>query len=1140
MGLGTAALFALGWIGLLFAVATLAEAYGERPRGRLRLAQPGLKRLRLGAYTLALGVYCSSWTIYGAVGSVVREGWNFLPIYLAPIALLALAPGFLRRLSATLRETQATTPSDFIAARFGHDVVVARLVTVIALAGSVPYMALQLRSIGTAMAIITGNGDPVVAPTMLGAAGLLALFAILFGARRFERSGRSEGMVYAIALESGIKLLALFVVAALAIGIVMQADGARAEQGLAQLARHFRAEDISLETGVIALISACAILVLPRQFYMALVEARDVDDLPRARWGVVAYVLAMVLLVVPIAWAGIIALGHGVAPDFYVLYLPLASGHGVIAAAALIGGISAAAAMVITDATALAAMVSNDLIFPSLLRGGVGVGAEAGVLGRRMLLVRRASIVGVIALALTWAELVSPRQTLASIGLVAFAAMAQFTPHMILAVFGGNRDGMAARASLGAGLVLWLYTLALPPILPEGWRVWLAAGPLDPLRLLGIGHAPPLVHGVLWSLGVNLAMFVAVSARRGAGNPLPSLMGWQRQVSDLSDLKDLTASFIGHERAEREFADARRGMAIDGRSAQRARKLIAAVVGASSARALVASAMAGGTMSLAAVTRLLDERGQSLTFSRQLLAATFENIEAGISVVDGEQKLVAWNTRYEQLFDYPVGLLYVGAPVADLIRHNARRGDFGAGADVEHEVEKRLRHLGRAQEYTFERYRPDGQVIKMVGGPMPGGGYVTSFIDITAEAQVRAELKRTLAGMESRVAERTHELSEANQRLAQADRDKTRFLAAASHDLLQPLHAARLFTAALARDVPEHSRVLVGRVDNAIIAAEDLLRALLDISKLDAGGVQARPEPLLLAPFLRDLVENFRPMAEQKGLELRLARMSARPMVLRTDPGLLRSLLQNFLTNALRYTLDGGVLVGARWRHEAQGGEQGAAQGEELRIDVIDTGVGIPPQQREAIFGEFTRLGEVEAEGLGLGLALSRRIARLLGARIEVVSQVGRGSRFSLTLPAAQDAVTMSLPSAAPPPGSVAAHARALNVLVLDNDPLTVEATAALLTALGHHPHGAEDGDAARAILRKGPVDAVLADYRLDTDEDGLSVVESLRAEQSGLPAMLITAETNPAIRERALAMGVVMMAKPANVAGIEGFLAGV
>ncbi|WP_292924257.1 hypothetical protein [Novosphingobium sp. SCN 63-17] len=165
---------------------------------------------------------------------------------------------------------------------------------------------------------------------------------------------------------------------------------------------------------------------------------------------------------------------------------------------------------------------------------------------------------------------------------------------MILAVFGGNRDGMAARASLGAGLVLWLYTLALPPILPEGWRVWLAAGPLDPLRLLGIGHAPPLVHGVLWSLGVNLAMFVAVSARRGAGNPLPSLMGWQRQVSDLSDLKDLTASFIGHERAEREFADARRGMAIDGRSAQREPCRRNAPAGRARAVADLFAAIAGG------------------------------------------------------------------------------------------------------------------------------------------------------------------------------------------------------------------------------------------------------------------------------------------------------------------------------------------------------------------------------------------------------------------------------------------------------------------------------------------------------------------------------------------------------------------
>ena len=1143
MGFGSATLFALLWIGVLFTVAAWAEARGTVPQGAR--AMPRLPRLRHVAYTLALGVYCSSWTIYGAVGSVVREGWNYLPIYLAPLLMLLLAPAFLRRLAEAVAQEQATTSSDFIAARFGHDVKVARLVTIIALAGSVPYMALQLRSIGNALAIVTGL--PVVVPTMVAAAVLLAVFAILFGARRFERAGRSEGMIYAIGLESAIKLVALALVGFLAISMLSQVSEGQWMAGAQRLTERFQPSRLSFETWVIALISACAVLVLPRQFYMALVEAHQPSDLPRARWGLAAYLGVMALLVLPIALAGVIVLGGHVAPDFYVLNLPLVSGHGLIAAAALIGGISAAAAMVITDATALATMVSNDLIFPTLVRGaaGDGEGLAEGQLGRQMLLVRRASIVGVIVLALAWALLVSPSQSLASIGLVAFAAMAQFTPHLLLATYGRQRDAKAARASLSAGLMLWLYTLALPPILPLEVRDWLASGPLDPLRLFGIGHAGPLVHGVVWSLGVNLAVYAAVAARKVPANPLPSLLGWQRQVSDMSDLKELAASFIGRERAEREFPAARSGLGIDRHSAQRARKLIASVVGTSSARALVASALAGGKMSLGDVTRLLDERGQSLSFSRQLLAATFENIEAGISVVDNEQRLVAWNSRYEQLFEYPAGLLYVGAPVADLLRHNALRGDFGAKVDqagVEFEVEKRLAHLRRAQEYTFERHRPDGQVVKMVGGPMPDGGYVTSFIDITAEAQVRAELERTLATMEMRIVERTRELSDANRQLAQADRDKTRFLAAASHDLLQPLHAARLFTAALARDVPERSHMLVGRVDNAIIAAENLLRALLDISKFDAGGVTARPEPLLLGPFLADLVEGMRPMAEAKGLRLRVGPLGdsrdRQPRLVHSDPGLLRSLLQNFLANALRYTVEGGVILGVRWRR--------SKSGDELRIDVIDTGVGIAPDKQDAIFGEFIRLGEVEAEGLGLGLALSRRIARLLGARIEVASRVGRGSRFSLYLPALHEggAIPLGLPAGVGPKSSGVTNPsgvmRPLSLLVLDNDPLTVEATSALLTAMGHHPFGAEDGDAARAILRKEAIDAVLADYRLDTEEDGLSVVTSLRAMREGLPALLITAETGADIRERAAALHVPMQAKPASAAGIEAFLAGV
>lgn len=1103
MTLNSAALAALALIAGLFAIATLVEARSTT----LRRSQ----RLRHFAYTMALGVYCSSWTFYGAVGSAVRDGWLFLPIYLAPILLLLLGPSFLNRLSQAVAEERAATVSDFIAARFGHDVVIARLVTVIALLGTIPYVALQLRSIGVALSIVSGSS--VLVPGMIGAAVLLALFALLFGARKFEIAARSEGMLYAIGVESLLKIGALGAVGATAVVMLAKASPAEIAHGVEIMGERFRPEGLTIEFAVVGLISAMAIIVLPRQFFMAIVEAQRSDDLVRARFGLAAYLGAMALVVIPIALAGTAILGADVPPDLYVLQLPAAGGNSTIVVAALLGGISAAAAMVIVDATAMATMVSNDLFFPTVLRSAAA--DQSGAIGRRMLGVRRGSIVGIIGLALVWGLLLSARESLASIGLVAFAAMAQFTPHLILAVNGRDRAPIAARASLTVGLVLWLYTLALPPILPLEWREALAGTLLDPLRLLGIGKATPLVHGVFWSLGANVAVLTFAMAWGGRLQFQPRLTP-ARAVTDLAELVQLTAGFVGQERAEAEFPGAARGVPVNRRAASKARQLIAGVVGASSARVLVASALAGGQMSLADVTRLLDERGQSLSFSRQLLAATFENVDAGISVVDADLNLVAWNSRYEELFQYPPGMVRVGVPVADLIRHNALRGDFGPG-DPEYYVERRLNHLRRGLEHGFERRRPDGRFLKTVGGPMPGGGYVMSFTDITEEARMREELQRTLEGLEQRVSDRTRALSEANRRLAEADRDKTRFLAAASHDLLQPLHAARLFTAALERDVPDRGKPLVGRVESAIMAAEDLLRALLDISKLDAGGVKPKPEPLAIGPFLTGLAESFRPMAETKGLALRLG---ATPGYVMTDPGLLRSLVQNFLANAVRYTAHGGVLVGARRRDDR------------LRIDVIDTGVGIEPEAQDLIFGEFIRLGQVEVEGLGLGLALSQRIARLIDGTIEVRSVPGRGSRFSLYMPLLAEAPG-AVPASPQPPARTAAR---LNVLVVDNDPRIVEASIALLERMGHRAFGAAGIEDALPHSRR--VDAVLADYHLDNGEDGLTLIEAMRAEAPGLAAVIITASAATDFEERAARAEVEIMAKPASPAAIEGFLA--
>ena len=1110
MSLPWAAFFGLAMILLLFAVAAVVE--GRRG--------PGVRKpwLRQGAYTLALGVYCSSWTFYGAVGSIVRDGWQYLPIYLAPICLLLGAPRFLARLAQAVAEEQATTVSDFIAARFGHDGGVARLVTLIALVGTIPYVALQFRSIGGALAF--ASGQPISTATMIGAAGLLALFAILFGARRYELAGRSEGLVYAIGLESVIKIVALTAVAALAVWVLASADRGAVDQGVAQLAANFQPERLSVEFGVIFLISIMAIVALPRQFYMGLVEAHDAGALGRARKGLAAYLAVMAVMALPIALAGA-SLMPGVAQsgadaDLYVLQVPALAGSGAILVLALIGGISAAASMVIVDSTALATMVSNDLIFPALLRSRQPELAE-GTLGRRLLQVRRLSILGIVAAALAWALLVPARNSLASIGLIAFAAMAQFTPHLILATQRSGRDALAAKASLGVGFALWLYTLALPPILPATWLDLLSGTLFDPLRLLGIGNATPLVHGVAWSLGANLLAYSIVAARNVQAPPLPWQLRGQHRISDMDDLARLTASFVGIERARREFPDAAPGAPITRAAAQRARDLIARVVGASSARALVASALAGSQMSLADVTRLLGERGQSLRFSRELLAATFEHVDAGISVVDGEMNLVAWNGQYLDIFGYPPGMVRVGTPIAELIRYNARLGDFGS-EDIEHHVRKRLNHMRRGQAHSFERQRKDGRVIKTVGGPMPGGGYVTSFTDITDEARTRDELERTLAQLEQRVAERTGELSAANLQLAEAARDKTRFLAAASHDLLQPLHAARLFTAALSREGAPSTQMLAQRVDSAIGAADGLIRALLDISRLDAGGVVPNPEPVALAPFLTDLAESFMPMADAKGLALRIGAM---PGDVYTDPGLLRSLIQNFLSNALRYTPAGGVLIGSRRR------------GDRVRIDVFDTGIGIAGDQIHTIFTEFTRLGEVEAEGLGLGLALAERIARLLGGVITVQSAPGRGSRFSLSLPMAAPQVPTAPPVRA---ARSALPVRTMHVLVIDNDPMIVEGTLAMLASLGHRATGA--AGPAEALTLVGPFDAALVDFHLATATDGLTLIETLRTRHPGLPAALVTAQGSPDLVRRAAAMGVPVIAKPAAEGDITDFLA--
>lgn len=699
------------------------------------------RRFRPAAYALAIAVYCTSWTFYGAVGSAVSDGWSYLPIYLGPVLVFGFAHGFLRRLVDAVKADGANSISDFIGGRFGSSRGVAALVTTLALMGSIPYIALQLRSLSTSFALISGRSSNSV--TMALAAVGLAMFAMMYGTRRYAADGRNDAVLFAVGIESLLKLFALLVAGALALLLIAGQDTNAARDGAAQFSVNFAPDRIDADFFVITLLSMAAIICLPRQFYIMVIEARSGDDIARARTPFILYMVLTSLVVLPISVAGLSLLPSETRPDLFVLQLPLSQGNQALALLVFLGGFSAATAMVLVETIALATMVSNDLIAPSLLRSARF--AQDNDLGRALLFVRRATIAAIMLAALGWALGIQDDQRLAAIGLVAFAAMAQFAPILILAVYGANRDALAAKAGLTIGMIVWCYTLAFPQIAPPETITLLAGTMINPTGLFGINGLSPISHGALWSVGANLAAFVIVTMRRVQTAELPRLLRDAQvgsgSVSTVGELEAVAVRFVGPEVAAQAFRGSEPTARVDRSAARKAERLIAGVVGLPSARALIGAALFRANMTHAEVSRLLDDTGQSLRFSKGLLAATLENIDPGVSVVDRELNIVAWNSRYLDLFEFPPAMVYVGAPVADLIRYNAERGDCGPG-EVGVHVEKRLSHMRRGAAHSFERVRQDGRVLKTVGGPMPSGGYVMCFTDVTIEAQAVAALER--------------------------------------------------------------------------------------------------------------------------------------------------------------------------------------------------------------------------------------------------------------------------------------------------------------------------------------------------------------------------------------------------------------
>lgn len=1093
------------WLGLLFA----AGLYGERRPG----AFAGRWR---HVYALSLAVHCTSWTFYGTVTQAARHGWPLPPTFLGAIVLYALAAGIMVRLARLAHESNATSIADLIATRLGKDAWLAAVVTLVAALGLVPYIALQLKAMAMSFAMLTARPGGAELPAWQDSALYVALamagFAMLFGTRHASAAEHNRGLVLAMAVESLFKLAAMLALGAFvwfglrgalpspAAAPVLAGAGAGAAQGASDFVP-------------LMVLGAFAMFILPHQFHIAVVECRDQRDIATARWQFPLYLLLIALPVLPLARAGEALLGASVPSDLYVLALPLSQGAEGLALFAFLGGLSAATGMVVVSTLTLSLMIGNHWFAPGLLRGAWARGGGADLRGH-VLALRRAGIVVIMLLAWAYSRLVAGSEALADVGAVSFSALATLVPALGFAVWRPQTPPRAAIAGIAAGFAVWCWVMLLPMGLSLAGIEpgWASAGPF------GARWLSP--DGLFWLTGwTRLGRAVGASLFVGTAVTLAVAL-WHREAPRrvrrglyATTLRDASLRFLPIERVAALLADAPADGPVPAATEARVERELAAVLGSASARVLLDAARreAGHLDTVAAI---VGEASRDLRFNQRVLEAALENMSQGISVVDAQLRLVAWNRRYAELFGYPETMLKVGMPIADLARHALRR--MPPPGDIEHALQRRLAHMRAGTAHLTERVFPDGSIVEIRGNPMPGGGFVATFTDVTAFRSTEAELLKAKETLEQRVEERTAAAEAARREAERANDAKGRFLAAIGHDMLQPLHAAHLFTDALAGQVPDGLRESVRQVRGALDSTTALLTDLLDLSRLEAGGLEPQPRDFALADVLEPLASEFRVLAAERGLAFDC--MPTRAWV-RSDPQLLRRVLQNFLANAVRYTAAGRVLLGVR------------RAGGCVRIEVHDTGPGIDPQARASLFEEFRRGEGAAGQGLGLGLAIADRMARLLDAPIGLESRPGAGAVFSLTLPRA---LAQAAPAVAAMPRQGLAGTR---VLVLDNEPLARAALRQLLEGMGCIVLDAGDGARARQHLQAAPADLWLFDYHLDDGDTGVLAHARLAAEFGARPAVILSADAGAEVRAAVHEAGLPLLMKPLKPLALKSVL---
>ena len=636
-------LIASAYLGGLFAIAYVGDRRADQ--GRSVINNPYI-------YTLSIAVYCTAWTYYGSVGRAAVDGLGFLPIYLGPTLMACLWWFVLRKMLRITKAYGITSIADFVASRYGKNALLGGLVTIVAVFGVMPYISLQLKAVSTSVAVILDY--PAEAPfwrdLALFVALLLAAFSILFGTRHIDATEHHEGMVAAIAFESIVKLVAfvtigLYVTFGLYDGFGDIFTQARAAGFGALLT--FRGAGLSFaDWFALTCLAGMAVLFLPRQFQVAVIENINEDHLNKAIWLFPLYLLVINLFVLPIALAGRLRFPGGeVDADFMILLLPMVGHQHLLTLFTFLGGLSAATAMVIVATVALSTMLCNDLIMPVLLRLRFLRLNEQPDLSGLLLTIRRGSILAMLLLGYAYFRMVGESYALVTMGLVSFCAAAQFAPPILFGIYWKAATLRGALTGLLAGFLIWLYTLLLPALARSDWiDPSFLDGPfgleiLKPYALFGVSGLDPVSHSLLWSLLANVAGLVGWSllGRQGSFERIQASLFVEvdrlgggphlwRGSAAVADLRALLARYVGAERAEQALArHARaRGLALaagaqaDADLVNFAERLLAGAIGAASARVMISTVVKSADFSPDEVMAILDEASQVIEYSREL------------------------------------------------------------------------------------------------------------------------------------------------------------------------------------------------------------------------------------------------------------------------------------------------------------------------------------------------------------------------------------------------------------------------------------------------------------------------------------------------------------------------------------------